>query len=91
MNLYCWRHRTNHAVTNGEAERIIQCLIGVYADEVTEDDATCRPHAGERSYEMYPCPIDVLGWSRDGEMYAEFVAGQVECRQANERDARAIA
>lgn len=87
MILYCWQHNGIHHVTNGDAEQIIYALFGVYSDEVTESDADSRPYAGEAPWDHHLCPLTVLGWASDGEMYREHVEQGVECRRARARNA----
>lgn len=75
-------HPLTHDLTVGQIERIVYALTAAYGDEVTEQDADSRPDVGGRSEELAPCPIEVLGWASDDEMYREHVEGCYEQARA---------
>lgn len=89
--LWCPTHDEHHSFTAGEIERIVYALSAGLAEEATASDINDRHLIGAAFEDALSCPLEVLGWSRDGEMYAEHTGRFVAMREASQRvDAEVI-
>lgn len=81
MRLFCDRHQTVHYVGPVSIERLVYALGCALAIAETETDPEMRPHAGERAYDHFPCPLEMLSLADSGEAYLEHVDAAVTARR----------
>jgi hypothetical protein len=88
VKIYCIDHHTNHHLSDGDAEKLIQALLAAYYDEMERPDGD-RVHAGESMGLYDACPLQELSWMQDAEAYAEHIESMIECRRDCARRAAA--
>lgn len=69
-------HHFLHDVEPLDAARIVSALTAWAADGWTSTDS---PSRGESADEHLECPLDVLGWARDVEIFYEHVEQAMIC------------
>lgn len=84
MNVYCYPHKTNHTLTQGQAEKVIYALSGEVGTALCEPDGD-RIYAGEDGFAHIPCPLEMLKMAGDCEGYAELTETCVDARRFIER------
>lgn len=80
MKVFCSKHNDVHQLSAGQVELIVYGLSFAYAEAVTEPDGD-RIYAEEDGFNHVPCPLQVIHWATDGEMFKEVVDPMVEARR----------
>lgn len=85
MRLGCVEHDTAHELPPDDVARVVYALIGSLADcEDTPGPGEPGPEepCGSQVRENLRCPLTVLEWSHEPEMYAGLAAEFLELQQA---------